>query len=175
MLRVNVGLSRKLSRDYNSTGYTINLEGEVAATLDDPESVIERIREFYDLADEALRDQIERDASITALAAHDATPPAPQPASRRAPVNRIADTGHAAAAPLSPTPPATASAIEPATVKQKQFLQTLAKRLGLDDRQLEQRIAEVLGRSVRLGDLNKREAGEVLDCLTAISPTITHP
>lgn len=175
MLRVTVGLSRKLSRDYNSTGYSINLEGEVAATLDDPESVIERIREFYDLADEALRDQIERDASITALAAHDATPTPPPPASRRTPINRITETAPAAAAPQSPVPHASASAIEPATVKQKQFLETLTKRLGLGERQLEERIAEVLGRSVRLGDLNKREAGEVLDCLTAISPTITHP
>jgi len=29
MLRVNVGLSRKLSKDYNSTGYSVNLDGEV--------------------------------------------------------------------------------------------------------------------------------------------------
>lgn len=29
MLRVNVGLSRKLTRDYNSTGFSINVEGEV--------------------------------------------------------------------------------------------------------------------------------------------------
>lgn len=37
MLKVNVGLSRKVSRDYNSTGFSVNLEGEVCAPLDDPE------------------------------------------------------------------------------------------------------------------------------------------
>ncbi len=47
MLKANVGLSRKLSKDYNSTGFSLNLEGEVNATLDDPEAVIERIRELY--------------------------------------------------------------------------------------------------------------------------------
>ena len=60
MLKVNVGLSRKLSRDFNSTGYSVNLEGEVANPVDDPEGVIEKIREYYDLAEEALRDQVER-------------------------------------------------------------------------------------------------------------------
>jgi hypothetical protein len=29
MLSVNIGLSRKLSKDYNSTGYSVNLDGEV--------------------------------------------------------------------------------------------------------------------------------------------------
>ena len=55
MLKANVGLSRKLSENYQSTGFSLNLEGEINATLDDPEAVIERVRELYDLADEALR------------------------------------------------------------------------------------------------------------------------
>jgi len=33
MLRVNVGMSRKLSKDFNSTGFSVNLEGEVCGTL----------------------------------------------------------------------------------------------------------------------------------------------
>ncbi len=32
MLRVNVGLSRKVSKDYDFTGYSINLEGEVTTS-----------------------------------------------------------------------------------------------------------------------------------------------
>ena len=44
MLKANVGLSRKLSENYQSTGFSLNLEGEINATLDDPESVIERVK-----------------------------------------------------------------------------------------------------------------------------------
>jgi len=46
MLRVNVGLSRKLSRDYNSSGFSLNLEGEICVGLDDPEAMIERVKDF---------------------------------------------------------------------------------------------------------------------------------
>ena len=60
MLKVNVGLSRKLSRDYNSTGFSLNLEGEICVSLDDPETLVEKVKEFYDLAEEALNQQISR-------------------------------------------------------------------------------------------------------------------
>ena len=71
MLQVNVGISRKLTKDYNSTGFSVNLEGEINAPLDDPEMIIEKIREYYDLADEALRDQIERYEGVSAIASRD--------------------------------------------------------------------------------------------------------
>jgi len=54
MLRVNVGLSRKLSKDYNSTGYSVNLEGELTAHVNDPEAVVVQAKEIYDLAEEIL-------------------------------------------------------------------------------------------------------------------------
>ena len=40
MLRANVGLSRKFSRDYQSTGYTVNIDGEIAFLPDDAEGVL---------------------------------------------------------------------------------------------------------------------------------------
>lgn len=55
MFKVNVGLSRKLSRDYNSTGFSLNLERELCVGTDDPEVLIEKIKEVYDLAEEAPR------------------------------------------------------------------------------------------------------------------------
>ena len=58
MIKANVGLSRKLSANFNSTGFSLNLEGEILATIDDPEAVIERIRELYNVAEEALDRQI---------------------------------------------------------------------------------------------------------------------
>mgnify|MGYP002684434014 CR=1 FL=1 len=39
-LRVNVGLSRKLSKDYNSTGYSINLDGGWTASIADAERLV---------------------------------------------------------------------------------------------------------------------------------------
>lgn len=68
MLRANVGLSRKLTRDYNSIGFSINVEGDVCLPIDDPEAVLEKIRELQDLANESLRDQIGRYESDSAIA-----------------------------------------------------------------------------------------------------------
>jgi hypothetical protein len=73
------------------------------------------------VADEALRDQIERCQSDAALAAHDAPPGRPHQAGH----NRIAN-----AAPAEATAPGTASA-EQATNKQVQFLLSIGKRIGL--------------------------------------------
>ena len=75
MFKVNVGLSRKLSRDYNSTGFSLNLEGELCVGLDDPVTMIERIKEFYDLAEEALSQQIERYEGESAIASRDTEQP----------------------------------------------------------------------------------------------------
>lgn len=83
MLKVNVGISRKVSRDYNSTGFSINLEGEVTAPIDDAEGVIEQIRRLYDTADEALRDQIERHQSIPIITAENKLAPPRSSASPR--------------------------------------------------------------------------------------------
>jgi len=62
------GLSRKLSKDYNSEGFSINLEGEVSAPVNDPQGVVEQVKELYDLAEEALAQQIERAKSTEAIA-----------------------------------------------------------------------------------------------------------
>ena len=84
MLKVNVGLSRKLSRDYNSTGFSLNLEGELCVGLDDPVAMIEQVKEFYDLAEEALNQQIERYEAERAIGSRDEGQPArtnsPRPA-----------------------------------------------------------------------------------------------
>jgi hypothetical protein len=161
MLKVNVGLSRKISRDYNSTGFSLNLEGEIAAPLDDPEQVIERIREFYDVAEAALQDQIARHQSESALAARDAGE---------------SGQGGAANGPTTAKPtrpqrprdgqPSDRQPAEPASDKQRQYLLAIAKRQGLATEALDARIAAVLGHSVGLSELSKREAGQVIDALT---------
>ena len=168
MLKVNVGLSRKLTRDFQSTGFTVNLEGEVLANLSDAEAVVERIQEYYDTAEEALLRQIERYESDTAIASRDeelATDIPPAIAARAA----ASPTGETSVARPSSTNPAPNGGLEPATNKQVQFLLNLSKRFGLTKPQLENRIAEILGRQLGVYDLNKRDAGTVLDSLTAAS------
>ena len=71
MLRANIGVSRKVSRDYQSTGYPVNLDGEIPFATDDAEGVLEKIRELFDLAHEAIGREIERDQGEDAVARRD--------------------------------------------------------------------------------------------------------
>ena len=171
MLRVNVGMSRKLSKDYNSTGFSVNLDGEVSVGLDDPEAVVEKIKEFYDLAEESLAQQIERYEGDSAIASRDETPRAPAPETTAANDRiRQSSTGYGNGNSRNGNGHRQAQApAPPATNKQIQFLLNLAKREGLTTPQLENRVAEVLGHETGLYDLTKQEAGAVLDSFTEAS------
>jgi hypothetical protein len=158
MIKVNVGLSRKLSKDYNSTGFSLNIEGEITAPLDNPEMVVERIREFYDLAEEALDQQIERHQGDDAIANRDTN-------------NRFTGRNGASSRTDRPQPTTNGngsrdSQDQPATNKQINYLLSIAK--------LEARIAEVLGRPIALYDLTKRAAGTVIDALNGNTETATN-
>ena len=164
MLRVNVGLSRKLSHDYNSTGFSVNLEGEIPVSLDDPEGMLERIKEFYDLAEESLAQQIDRYEGESAIASRD------EPVRNRT-ENRAAnggfDTRSNGSRPTERQSNRQNGSGDRATNKQVQFLLNIGKREGLSKPQLENRVAEILGQNVGIYDLTKRDAGVVLDALTA--------
>ena len=58
MLRVTVGLSRKLSHDFNSAGVSVSLEGELSSPLHDPDALLEEVRVLHDLAEEAVADRL---------------------------------------------------------------------------------------------------------------------
>lgn len=163
MLRANVGVSRKMSKDYNSTGFSLNLDAEINATLDDPEAVIERVKELYSVAEEALDRQIAESQEIDALVRRDADGEPhnhgrsrgnhPEPPEDSAPSRN----GHQRHSPgTSP---------EPATNKQVQFLTTLAKRQKLFGPKLEGFIEEAIGRRCTPYDLTKKEAGQVIEAL----------
>lgn len=160
-LTVNVGLSRKLSRDYQSTGFSVNLEGEIHVPLDNPEAVIEAIREYYDLADEAIKDQIAR-TEHNRINANDVRATTPQPE----PTRITHGNGRPQETPDEPQPQP-ARTEESATNKQVQFMLTIGKRHKLSVKALEDRIAEIIGRSCGVYDLTKREAGLVLDKMTS--------
>jgi hypothetical protein len=162
MIKVTCGLSRKVSKDYQSTGYSINVEGEVTAPVHDAQAVIEQIKEIYDVAEEALAQQIERAESTTAIATHDEEPRAANSNGNGRPAapenNRRASTngnGHKE---------------EPATNKQVQYLLSIGKRMRLSTSALEKEIADILGSEVGVYDLTKKQAGLVIDQL-ASAPT----
>jgi hypothetical protein len=160
MLKINVGLSRKLSKDYQSTGFSLNLEGEITATVSDPEAVIEQVKEVFDVAEAALDAQIERSQSTTAIASHDEEP--------RATRSTSGNGRNAAPDNSQRTTAATGNRKdEPATNKQVQFLLSIGKRMRLSTAALEKEIADILGSEVGLYDLTKRQAATVLDQLTA--------
>jgi hypothetical protein len=155
MLKVNVGVSRKLSKDYNSTGFTLNIEGEVCAKLDDPEAVIQRIREFYDLAEEALNDQIGRHEEVARSAEREEDRPMPAngTGTNHRKNGRAPNSSHGSSQP------------EPVTRKQIEYIHDIAQRKELSPKQLEDRITTIVGRSVVLDELTKQEAGQVIESL----------
>lgn len=163
MLKAIVTLNRKITRDYNSTGYGVSVEGEVPATPDDHEGVLGRVKELFGLAKEALAQEIERDQSEDAIGRRDEGRAAPAPTrnngnSTPVPTNppRHSDQPNGNGQPTE----------ERITDKQVKYLFTLAKRAGLGNGQLENQIEQVVGRRARVYDLSKREAGRVIDSLT---------
>ena len=176
MLRGNVGLSRKLTRDFNSTGYSVNLDGEIPISVDDPAAIIEKIKELFSLAQEALSLEIDRDQGEDAIGRRDEERPQPKPANnanghadRPSNGNGTANPPSNGSAPRSTPANGTGAKNgqeEAATNKQVQFMLTMSKRLKLSTPQLEGRIAEITGRRCGVYDLTKKEAGLVLDNFT---------
>ena len=161
MLRATVNVSRKISENYNSTGFGLSLDGEIQGSIDDPETVIERIKQLYDLAEEALDQQMDRYKSDSAVASRDQDHPG------------LERNGHHANGSSNGQPPSrnghqngqSNGTGEPASNKQVQYLQTLAKRQKLFGAKLEGFIEEVISRKCGPYDLTKKEAGAIIDAL----------
>src|ERR1700687_1336078 len=171
MLRANVGLSRKFSRDYSSTGYSVNLDGEIPFSVDDLQAVLEKVKELFNLAQEALNEEIDRDQGDAALGRRDEERPAPMPK----PEATGDSANRSANEPASRSTPANGNgansnqeggAANKASNKQVQFLLTMGKRFKLSTPQLEGRITEIIGRRCGVYDLTKKEAGLILDQFT---------
>ena len=171
MLKANVGLSRKITRDFNSTGYSVNLDGEILVPTDDPEAITEKIKELFSLAQEALAQEIDRDQGEDSIGRRDEERPAPRPQANGN-GNGLADKPSNGSAPRSTptngngTTNGQTGNVEAATNKQVQFLLTMGKRFKLSTPQLENRVAEIIGRRCGVYDLTKKEAGLVLDHFT---------
>jgi hypothetical protein len=177
MLRANVGLSRKVSRDYQSTGYTVNLDGEIPFSPDDAEGVLEKVRELFDLAQEAMNREIDRDQSEMAIGRRDEEPPTPSTNGKNGHTNGHYRTVNTTSASEVHAKTTNSEANgngngkhpgndEVATNKQVQFILTMGKRFKLSTPQLESRIVQIVGRKCGVYELTKKEAGRVLDQLT---------
>jgi hypothetical protein len=183
MLRANVGVSRKVSRDYQSTGYTINLDGEIPFAIEDSEGVLEKVRELFDLAHEAIGREIERDQGDASIARRDEPTKAPAQPKTAPPKPRFNGRlkNHSPQLESPSTSPSAGNgnsspnghqngAPEPATNKQIQFILTMGKRLNLNTAQIAEEIAKICGREVGIYDLSKKQAGKVLDSWTSQVP-----
>lgn len=160
MIRANVGLSRKISREYQSTGYSINIEGTVGVSADDTEATLAKVAELFHLAEEALNIEIDRDQGEQAIGRRD------QPTSITKSISndRNADDGNSSPAKTTQerTPTNGTDAI---TNKQAQYLLTLGKRQRISTAQMEDKIEQLLRRRCSVYDLTKREAGQLIDTL----------
>lgn len=174
MLKVNVGMSRKVSRDYQSTGFSINLDSEIAATIEQPDLIIEQIRSIYDLADASLADQIERYQSESNNSQRGELP---TPAESSAPSiddrNSRGRNVDGQSKVVSSNGTTRSDSLELASNKQLQYVQTLAKRATLSPADLNRRIQTVIGRDCGPYDLSKREAAKVIESLIELQPAGT--
>src|SRR4051812_16427451 len=160
MLRATVCLSRKISRDYNSTGYSVSLDGEIHFNNDETEAIQDKVSELFHLAEEALAVEIDRDQGTDAIGRRDEEPQRPQP---QADQNRS----------QTPSPRSNGNGQsqsngngDAATNKQCQYLLTLAKRANLSNQEIDAKINQVIGRAVGVYQLTKKEAGLVIDALS---------
>jgi hypothetical protein len=167
MLRATVSLSRKISRDFNSTGYTVSLDGEIPAQPDEPELILGKIQELFSLVGEALNLEIDRDQGDAAIGRRDEEPSVQVPAGTPTPPDRPVK----APVPTRPSQPTNNHARpgnnDQATPKQVQFINALANRQKLSHTQLESIIHDTLGRHSTLQQLTKKEAGAVIDTLNS--------
>ena len=175
MLRINVGLSRKLSKDYNSTGYSVNLDGEITAPVSDSEAVVEQVKELFDLAEEVLDIQVERSQGDSAIASRDETPQGQMQENRDGNgANEHGSNGNgsqpasrqAGNSPGNGNGNGNGQQEPPATNKQVQFLLNLGKKQQMSKRQLQDRVTEILGYNCDVYNLTKRNAGIILDNMT---------
>lgn len=60
MLRVTAGMSRQLARGPEIIGFSLHVDGQIALPLDQPEAVIDKVHEYFDVVREALQDQVDQ-------------------------------------------------------------------------------------------------------------------
>lgn len=192
-LTVNVGISRKASRDYQSAGLSINLTAELdQSLLAKPAELQAQVEQLYAQAEQALDRQASRGTVAPprngAHARQDRSPAArttAEPPGR--PARRdlnghgrgvnghsgphvnghggAGTNGHAAAhSPATGTPTTPVAPGSGMTASQRRAINAIARRLGLD---AQQECRDVLG--IELDDAGVRQASQFIDHLKALT------
>ena len=132
MLKASVCLGRKISRDYNSTNYTVSIEADIPASPDQPDEVQKHIHRLFVLAEKSLGTEIDRDQSEQNIGRHDEEPASngrhQPPQNDRGPA-RSNGNGHGSNG--NGQAPTNGQHEEPASQKQVNYIFNLAKRIAL--------------------------------------------
>ena len=164
MLRATVSLTRKLSRDYQSTGYTVSIDGEIPCAAEQTGEVQRHIDHLFRLAEDALNQQINRDHSDKPAGRNGVSTNGRHAGSNG---NQNGSRSHGNSAPSANGNQPT----EPASVKQTNYIENLRKRSGMSHAQLDDHVQSVLGRHIAINELTKQEAGKVIESLNTNQPT----
>lgn len=163
MLKINVGLNKKASKDYQSTGLSINLEAELdSGLLARPAELQAQIDGLYAQAHDAL----ERQAAATAPQA--ARPTAARPAPTPAPRTGYTAGRQPPVAQQGARPSATAGRVggghtpPPATDSQLKAIRAIAQSMGLDAE------AEAGSLGFKFGALSRGDASRFIDHLKSM-------
>lgn len=157
MLRATVRLGRTVAHPNHTGEYAVALDGEIPFGPDDPEGVLEKVAELFQLADEALAREIDRGHEPTPIPGAETIPHRPTDS----PGPKSSGAGRAESKPDGVTP------------KQVQFLHGLAKRKGLTREDLDAAVCRVVGKAKRPDELTKREAGHVIGHLNNLESEAT--
>ena len=163
MLKGHVCLGRKISRGYNSSNYSVSIEADIPANADQADEVQRHLRRLFQLAQQSLDREIDRDQAEQAVGRRDEEPASNgrhqppqndrgyQPNGNGQGSNGQSGNGQQA---------------EPASHKQINYIHNLAKKQSLSKQQLDGVIQSVIGQVVAVDQLTKREAGRVIEALT---------
>lgn len=151
-LSINVGLSRKASRDYQSTGVSINVTAELdQSLLAKPDELQQQVGNLYAQAEAALDRQAQSMGE----------PEVPQRHDQNNGQRRNNGNGHG----YANAGRRNNGNASPATQSQRRAIDAIARRVGVDPALEAQ---DIIG--VPLDDLSLRQASELIDHLKDIEP-----
>jgi len=170
MLKINVGLSRKVSQDYQSKGFSLNIEGELPSEiLTDQNALAEAADNLFTVANQLLDEQIQKATSVEnapRTRRPSRTPyPRPQNGHTRQPQQA---NGYRQNSPPQPvgtngnhTPNGNGNGERLLTQAQSRAIGNMARKLGQDP---DQWVQEQYG-VVQVGELTLKQASEAIDLL----------
>ena len=151
-LSINVGLSRKASQDFQSTGVSINVTAELdQSLLARPDELQQEVANLYAQAEQALDRQ-----------AGGPVPPEPRPPRRSAPAPRSNGYARGGNGNGNGTRPSNGGGM---TAAQRRAILAIARRVGADPAY---ECDQMIG--TPLDDLTVRQASELIDHLKTLTP-----